>query len=244
MSEKVLKLARRRPMLLALIVMATITIGLLFSGWLTPAPTKAQPNQPDPTPNAETTNCVTSSVTTNCTEATVTLSNVPPVTVCIGSSVSVSTLALATNGVQIIDTGYINAGNSGNDKCPDTYQTNTPAPSLLTNWWTASGCGVNTNGPSLSTSSLTPTNSRQITVTFYQKWKHTCDTNTGVASIVVTITVPSVTLTIVHDTLYARASTAIASTVSCDVSDTSRIITVQISDNASCHVSLVVDSVT
>ena len=29
-------------MLLALIVMATITIGLLFSGWLTPAPIKAQ----------------------------------------------------------------------------------------------------------------------------------------------------------------------------------------------------------
>ena len=42
MSKKVLKIAGRRPMLLALLIMATITIGLLFSGWLTPTPTKAQ----------------------------------------------------------------------------------------------------------------------------------------------------------------------------------------------------------
>jgi len=46
-------------MLLALIVMATLTLGLLFSGWLTPTPGKAQPNQSNPQPNQETTdtNC-------------------------------------------------------------------------------------------------------------------------------------------------------------------------------------------
>jgi hypothetical protein len=48
MSEKVLKIAGRRPMLLALIIMATIATGMLFSGWLAPAPVRAQPGQPDP----------------------------------------------------------------------------------------------------------------------------------------------------------------------------------------------------
>jgi hypothetical protein len=85
--------------------------------------------------------------------------------------------------VQIIDTGYINTGNSGNDKCPDTYKTNTPAPSLLTNWWTAGGCGINTNGTGLGISSLIPTSCGQVTIVFNQKWKHTCDTNTAVANI-------------------------------------------------------------
>ncbi len=183
-------------MLLALIIMATITIGLLFSGWLTPAPIKADTSDPDPDPGVETTNCVTASITTNCTEATVTLSNVPPIIVCLGSSASASTLAVVTNGVQIIDTGYTNAGNSGDDKCPDTYQTNSLTPTLLTNWWTASGCGLgtNANGPGLSTSGLNPTNDGQITVTFYQKWKHTCDTNTDIASIQGTVYVAQVTL--------------------------------------------------
>ncbi len=182
-------------MLLALLIMATITIGLLFSGWLTPAPIKADTSDPDPDPGVETTNCVTASITTNCTEATVTLSNVPPIIVCLGSSVSASTLAVVTNGVQIIDTGYTNAGNSGDDKCPDTYQTNSLTPTLLTNWWTASGCGLgtNANGPGLSTSGLNPTNGGQITVAFYQKWKHTCDTNTDIASIQGTINVEAVT---------------------------------------------------
>jgi hypothetical protein len=190
MSEKVLKLANRRPMLLTLIIMATITIGLLFSGWLTPAPTKAQNGGGNPSSGGENTNCVTSSVSTNCcAEATVTLSNVPPIIICIGSSASASTLAMPTNGVQIVDTGYTNASNSN---CPDTYQTNYPAPSLLTNWWTASGCGINTNGSGLSTPSWTPTNGGQITVTFNQKWKHTCDTNTETATSTVNINVVAV----------------------------------------------------
>jgi len=52
-------------MLLALIVMTTFTLGLLFSGWLTPTTGKAQPNQPNPPPNQETTNCIENGPTTN-----------------------------------------------------------------------------------------------------------------------------------------------------------------------------------
>jgi hypothetical protein len=43
-------------MLLAVFIMATLILGLLFSGWFTPMPGKAQPSQPNPTPNVET-NC-------------------------------------------------------------------------------------------------------------------------------------------------------------------------------------------
>ena len=192
MSKKALNIASKRPMLLALIVMATITIGLLFSGWLAPVPIKAQNNDSDPNSDVETTNCVQASITTNSTEATVTLTNVPPIIICLGSSVSASTVAIVTNAYQILDTSYTNAGNSGNDKCPDDYQTNTlSTPAMLTNWWAASGCGLGTNstGCGLTTTALNPTIAGDITVTFNQTWRHTLDTNTEVASVVGTIMV-------------------------------------------------------
>jgi hypothetical protein len=58
MSEKVLKYAGRRSMLLALIIMPTITIGLLFSGWLAPVPIKAQNGGSNPQSNEENPGCV------------------------------------------------------------------------------------------------------------------------------------------------------------------------------------------
>ena len=58
MSKKVLNYAGKRPMLLALI-MATLTLGLLFSGWLTPTPSKAEGTGggDPPTRNENTNNC-------------------------------------------------------------------------------------------------------------------------------------------------------------------------------------------
>ena len=56
MSKKVLNYAGKRPMLLALTIMATLTLGLLFSGWLTPTTGRAQ-GGPNPPPNQENTNC-------------------------------------------------------------------------------------------------------------------------------------------------------------------------------------------
>jgi hypothetical protein len=186
MSKKVLKLAGKRPMLLAIIVMATFTLGLLFSGWLTPTPGRAQP---DPTPNVETTNCVALPNTTNCvSEASVTLSNVPPAIVCLGSGVGAGTGVITNLGEAIVTTTYTNEGNSGSAACPPDYITNT-TPALITNWWTASGCGIGTNGSGLSTGStpLIPTNSGQVTITFYQKWQGVCDANIKTASVVGTV---------------------------------------------------------
>jgi hypothetical protein len=56
MSKKVLNYAGKRPMLLAILVMATFTLGLLFSGWFTPTAVRAQTGGGNPTPNVET-NC-------------------------------------------------------------------------------------------------------------------------------------------------------------------------------------------
>ena len=67
MSKKVLNYAGKRPMLLALTIMATLTLGLLFSGWLTPTTGRAQ-GGPNPPPNQENTNtnCVEHGPYTNC----------------------------------------------------------------------------------------------------------------------------------------------------------------------------------
>ena len=45
-------------MLLALTIMATLTLGLLFSGWLTPTSGRAQQTPPNPPTGTENTNCV------------------------------------------------------------------------------------------------------------------------------------------------------------------------------------------
>jgi len=197
MSKKVLNYAGRRPMLLAFLVMATFTLGLLFSGWLTPIPGKAQPNQPNPQLNNEATDCVKASISTNsCSEGTVTFAGVianPPVA-CIGSSVGASVNPpTITPGQVIIDTSYTNANpNATNTTCDDTFTTNNPPP-IPTYTWTASGCGIGTNGMGLSTPALTPTNCGTVTVIFTAKWHDTCDTNTSSASVSGNINVDAVT---------------------------------------------------
>ncbi len=158
MSKKVLNYAGKRPMLLALIVMATLTLGLLFSGWLTPA--RAQQGDGNPPPNQEATNCIVAYMATNCTDGSVTLSNIPPAIVCIGSGVGAGTSTIITTGLQVVVTGYTNAGNAGNDACPPNLITNTPTPTLVSNWWTASGCGIGTNGTGLG-HQLDPVNSNK-----------------------------------------------------------------------------------
>ncbi len=195
MSKKVLKLAGQRPMLLALIVMATLTLGLLFSGWLTPTPAKAQSGAADSQPNQETTNCVVFSTSTQCTDGSVTLSNVPTTYECFGSGVGAMTTAIINPGQTVVTTCYTNEGNSGSSNCPPDIATNLVAPALLTNWWTASGCGISTNGSGLSTGStpLIPTGGGQVTITFFQKWQHVCDAGTETASVAGMVNVIQIT---------------------------------------------------
>jgi len=71
-------------MLLALIVMATITLGLLFSGWLTPAPGRAQQGGGGGGSNDESTNCPNYTYTTNVSCPSITNAmSLSPMTFCV-----------------------------------------------------------------------------------------------------------------------------------------------------------------
>jgi hypothetical protein len=145
MSKKVLKLAGRQPMLLALIVMATFTLGLLFSGWLTPTPGKAQPSQPNPPPNVE-------GVNTSClSDGYVTLdapTNSPLVAA--GSAISLSAGAEVVPAEVLIVTTYSDGS--------ITTGVSEPAPTYAVAW-TVSGVGAKPDHGTGLTATFTPTNS-------------------------------------------------------------------------------------
>ena len=146
-------------MLLAILVMATLTLGLLFSGWLTPTPSKAQPSQNNPQPSQENTNCVVTSVDTNCVSGgsvTLVAPTHAPV-VCIGDTVSISAdFQTVTGQVQTI-THY--------DQCPDDVVDSTAVPSFGVTW-TMSGVTADVTSGTGLTASFTPTSCGNGTVSF------------------------------------------------------------------------------
>ncbi len=176
-------------MLLALIVMATFTLGLLFSGWLTPTPGKAQQTMVDPTPTQETTNCVVAYTATACTEASVSFGASSAI-VC-GLPITVSVNLVTTNGQIITDTSYTNAGNSGSNACPDTFVTNTPSPTIISQTWADSSSGTSSTGLSAS---FTPA-AQSGSVTFTVVWQHVCDANYATNTTSVSYSVPCPTIT-------------------------------------------------
>ena len=195
MSKKALKLAGRRPMLLALIVMATLVLGIVFSGWLTPTRVKAQQGGGNGGSNDESTDCVESSTSTNCSEGSVVLSTVvvTPVIGCIGSGFGATDTNIITPGQVIIDTSYTNANpNATNPTCSDTYTTNNPSPTVVSNWWTASVGSFSTNGTGLS-ASFTPTSCGSGSITFNTAYQDVCDTNINTTFASGSFTVDAVT---------------------------------------------------
>jgi hypothetical protein len=150
-------------MLLALIIMATITIGLLFSGWFTPAPSKAQPGQPDPQPQIETT-CIT-----NWGNWQV---DIAPTILAYGIFVPAQWIVGSGNTSQISAAcsitpykGMLVQYDQNNCSPPNFEDDNL---GTITNVWTASGCGAtpssgtNTSG----TASFTVNSYGTVTVTF------------------------------------------------------------------------------
>lgn len=169
-------------MLMALIILAAmLTFGLLFSGWLTPLPSKAQQGtETNSPPSQEDTDCVTASTSSSCVSAG-SVSLVEPVNspvVCIGSSVSLSASYLATAGQVLVTTTYTNANPDSTNSCDDTYSTNYPTPTIVSNWWSASVGSFSTNGQGL-TASFTPTDCGNGSVTFHLTYQNSdpCDTN-------------------------------------------------------------------
>ncbi len=134
------------------------------------------------------TNCLKSSTTTNClADGYVTLINATmnPTNGCLGTSFSASAGQLISNAIVKITTHYTNACGQATANCPDTYVTNYPAPTIVSNWWVISGPGSYTNtGSGLSTGTFTPTNCGTGTVTFNLTYRNNnpCDTNVHAAT--------------------------------------------------------------
>jgi hypothetical protein len=108
MSKKVLNYAGRRPMLLALI-MATLTLGLLFSGWFTPTPGRAQAGGGNPSSNNENTNCpnYTTNVVPSC-PSIINHGSITPLSFCVNQGDSLPdptyTPGTATAGGNVVTT--------------------------------------------------------------------------------------------------------------------------------------------
>ena len=147
MSKKMLKMAGRRPILLALIIMATVTIGLLLSGWFTPAPGRAQPGQSNPRQDVE--NCDNPTTTTNCAAfAQVVLSNIvmnpaAPANapydsiVCVGDTITASLFWFTLPSTNQSITCHNCDGSTPTNWCDDPVYSTGDFPINITNgWWT------------------------------------------------------------------------------------------------------------
>jgi hypothetical protein len=136
-----------------------------------------------PSPGAVLVGCATWKVevkTTNClANGFMTLTNGTINTnVCIGTAISASATKVISNAIVRITTQCPGTTN------PPVITTNYPAPTLVSNWWVASGPGSYSNSGSGLTASFTPTNGGSGTVTFHLKYKNAspCDTNEQTAA--------------------------------------------------------------
>lgn len=190
MSKKVLNYAGQRPMLLAILVMATLALGLLFSGWLTPTSAKAQHAMASPQPKKENTNdCFTANATTTCSGGAVIFTNTTatPLTNCLYTGFSASTTEIKSSGSSIITYTCTNSSGQTCTNCSPP-QTNEIWPNMIAQSWEVSGVsitvnGVNTTGGSGLFASFTPTSCGLGTVTFYETWQDGCSTNINTTSV-------------------------------------------------------------
>ncbi len=146
MSEKVLKLAGKRPIMLVVLVMATLTLGLLFSGWLTPTTSRAQVGDGNPPPSHENTNCIQLTISQSCiSDGSVRLQTPTPANgpaIYVGGEITVSTGVRRVNAARVLSTAtYSN--------CPPDVWTNWVNPTYDVTW-TASVGSYSTNGTGMS----------------------------------------------------------------------------------------------
>jgi len=131
--------------------------------------------------------------TTNCASSgfyTLTNATVTPTNACLGTTFGASATSIVSNAIVVITTHCPCSTNA------DIKTTNSPAPTIVSNWWTASVGGFSTNGQGLS-ASFTPTNCGNGTVTFNLTYKNNtpCDTNLHTVSVSKSFVVSAKTLT-------------------------------------------------
>jgi hypothetical protein len=147
MSKKALKLAGRHPMLLALI-MATLALGLLFSGWLTPLPTRAQAGGGNSSSGNENTNCDNPTTSLWCAGdaqlvlKNVTISPAAPTNapydciVCVCDTVSANLSWFTVPSTNATQTCHTCDGSTPTNYCDPIVYTAGASPYNITNeWW-------------------------------------------------------------------------------------------------------------
>jgi hypothetical protein len=177
MSKKVLNYAGRRPMLLALI-MATTILGLLFSGWFTPTPGRAQNGSGNPQPNNESTNCDTPTKSIWCggdaqlVLKNVTISPAAPTNapydciVCVCASVSANLQWFTVASTNASQTCHTCNGSTPTNYCDAIVYTNGAAPYNITNEWWNCWWWDSTNGYGNSVPAFTFTNAATGWISF------------------------------------------------------------------------------
>jgi hypothetical protein len=185
----------KRRLFTTVFVLSLFVGAFLLAMLLTPSSSRAQQGGGGSGSNNENADCVVSSTSTNCSEGSVVLSNVVvnPSNACIGSAISASVSQGIIPGQVIIDTSYTNANpNATNPTCNDTFTTNNPSPTIVSNWWTVSVGSFSTNGTGLS-ASFTPTSCGSGSITFNTAYQDVCDTNQNTTSASGGFTVDAVT---------------------------------------------------
>ena len=168
MSKKVLNYAGKRPMLLALIVMATFTLGLLFSGWLTPTPGRAQQNPPNPQPNGENTNCPPvwgswQADSQNLPTISITFAAPGDQCVQIPAGSTSGSVSVSAGSPTTVDGGKFQVDTSS---CSNANNTGTLSITPGKTTWTASGCGTTPSQGNTETAKFTVNAVGSCTVTF------------------------------------------------------------------------------
>jgi hypothetical protein len=116
---------------------------------------------------------------TNSTPGSIVLTNatLTPTYGAVGTSFSASVIQITNNAVVVVTT---------NCDCDSSFNgtfTTNPAPTVLTNWWTATVGTFSTNGTGTNTQApFTPTAGGKGSVTFYVKFTDGCDTNLQTAN--------------------------------------------------------------
>ena len=167
MSKKVLNYAGKRPMLLALTIMATLTLGLLFSGWLTPTTGRAQ-GGPNPPPNQENTNCppvwgAWQADPNNLPTISITFAAPGDQCVEIKAGSTSGSMSVSAGSPTNTAGGKFQVDTSG---CGNANNTGTLAITPGTTTWTASGCGATPSSGTTETATFSVNASGSCTVTF------------------------------------------------------------------------------
>lgn len=123
--------------------------------------------------------CILAGSTNNClTSGSISLGSATtnPIIGCLGNTFSASVTQAVANAIVVYKTQYTNACGQVTTNCPDSFVTNRPPPTVVSNWWVATAGSWSTNGQG-SAATFVPPGSGTVTFNLTYKNNTPCDTN-------------------------------------------------------------------